>query len=481
MEGNSLKDKTAKGLLWGGLSNGMQQLLNLVFGIFLARLLNAADYGMVGMLSIFQLIACAVQESGFTAALANQKEIRHEDYNAVFWFNIGVSALLYSLLFLGAPLIADFYHTPALTTLARYSFLSIFIASFNIVPSAYLFRSLMVKQRTIATTVAMIASGVVGVTLAYLGFAYWGIATQSITFVVVNTAGSWWFCPWRPTLHWDFTPIRRMIGFSSKLLLTNIFIHLNNNLLTILLGRFYSERQVGYFTQANKWNQMGHMTVTGMVNSVAQPVLAELREERSRQLRAFRKMLRFTAFVCFPAMLGLALVAPEFITLAITIKWLPSAHMMRILCVGGAFLPLATLYSNLLISKGKSNIYMGCTIALGVLQATVMTALYPYGITTMLHVYVALNIAWILVWHYFVHRQIGLSLWMAAKDILPYAVLAAVAMAAAHWATRGIEGMALALAAKIAVAAVVYIALMAASGSVTFRDALHMMGKMIRR
>jgi len=238
---------------------------------------------------------------------------------------------------------------------------------------------------------------------------------------------------------------------------------------------------VGYFTQANKWNQMGHMTVTGMVNSVAQPVLAELREERSRQLRAFRKMLRFTAFVCFPAMLGLALVAPEFITLAITIKWLPSAHMMRILCVGGAFLPLATLYSNLLISKGKSNIYMGCTIALGVLQATVMTALYPYGITTMLHVYVALNIAWILVWHYFVHRQIGLSLWMAAKDILPYAVLAAVAMAAAHWATRGIEGMALALAAKIAVAAVVYIALMAASGSVTFRDALHMMGKMIRR
>jgi O-antigen/teichoic acid export membrane protein len=472
MKEASLKDKTAKGLLWGGLSNGMQQLLNLVFGIFLARLLSAADYGMVGMLSIFSLIAGALQESGFQAALVNLKEPAHRDYNAVFWFSTGVSACLYALLFACAPLIADFYHTPALTSLARYAFLSIFAASFNIVPSAYLARHLMVKQRTWAITVGMLVSGTVGVTMAYLGFAYWGIATQTLVYIVTVGVGYWYAIPWRPTRHIDLSPLRGMIGFSSKLLITNIFTHLNNNLLTLILGKCYTEREVGFFTQANKWNQMGHMTVTGMVNSVAQPVLAGLREERERQLRAFRKMLRFTAFVSFPAMFGLSLIAPELITIAITDKWLPSALIMRILCVGGAFIPLAGLYSNLLISLGKSNLHMACTIALGLLQVGLMVSLYPYGMHTMIGWYVALNIAWLLVWHHFVQRQIGLTLWMAMRDLLPFAGLAAVAMAAAWWAASPMTNVYAVAIAKMLVAAGVYIGLLWASGSVTAREAV---------
>lgn len=132
MAEQSLKEKTAKGLFWGGLSNGVQQLLNLFFGIFLSRILNAEDYGMVGMLSIFSLIAGSLQESGFTAALANKRNISHKDYNAVFWFSTGLSACLYLILFLCAPLIAEFYHTPELTALARYTFLGFFVASLGI-------------------------------------------------------------------------------------------------------------------------------------------------------------------------------------------------------------------------------------------------------------------------------------------------------------------------------------------------------------
>jgi O-antigen/teichoic acid export membrane protein len=472
MKESSLKDKTAKGLLWGGLSNGLQQLLNLFFGIFLARMLNASDYGMVGMLSIFSLIAGALQESGFTAALANKKDISARDYNAVFWFSTSVSACLYVLLFLAAPLIADFYRTPALTALARYSFLGIFAASFNIVPSAYLFRNLMVKQRTVCITVGMLVSGSVGVTMAYLGFAYWGIATQTLVYILTVGFGYWICIPWRPSMRIDFSPLRGMIGFSSKLLVTNIFNHINNNLLTVVLGRCYTEHEVGYFTQANKWNQMGHMLVTGMIGSVAQPVLAELRDERQRQLRAFRKMLRFTAFVSFPAMLGLSLIAPELITIAITAKWLPSARLMRILCIGGAFLPLANLYSNLLISKGKSNLYMGCTIGLGLAELLAMLALYPYGMMTMMGGYVALNIAWMGVWHAFVQREIGLTPWMALCDLLPFGATAAVAMLAAHALMPDGAGVYVLLAEKVVVAAVVYIGLLAVARNAILREAL---------
>ena len=171
-EEQSLKDKTAKGLFWGGFSNGIQQLLNLVFGIFIARLLTPSDYGMVGMLAIFSLIAGSIQESGFTAALVNKKEVTHKDYNAVFWFNIITSLCLYLVLFLCAPLIAYFYKVPELTPLARYSFTGFFIASLGISHSAYLKRNLMVKQQAMSSVIGLTVSGIAGVTLAYLGFSY---------------------------------------------------------------------------------------------------------------------------------------------------------------------------------------------------------------------------------------------------------------------------------------------------------------------
>ena len=172
MAEQSLKDKTAKGLFWGGLSNGIQQLLNLVFGIFLARLLTPADYGMVGMLTVFSLIAGSLQESGFISALINKKDIKDEDYNAVFWFSILTSLLLYTILFFCAPLIAKVFHQPELTPLARYSFLGFVITGTGTAHSAYLYKNLMVKQRSILNITAQIISGTAGVILAYNGLGW---------------------------------------------------------------------------------------------------------------------------------------------------------------------------------------------------------------------------------------------------------------------------------------------------------------------
>lgn len=472
MAESSLKEKTAKGLLWGGLSNGAQQLLNLFFGIFLARLLTPEDYGMVGMLSIFSLIAGSLQESGFTAALANKREVSHKDYNAVFWFSTGLSACLYLILFFCAPLIARFYQRPELTALARYSFLGFFVASLGIAHSAYLFRNLMVKQKALSVTIGLMASGTVGVTMAWLGFAYWGIATQSIVYVGIINLCYWCFSPWRPSLSFDLSPLKGMIAFSSKLLVTNIFNHINNNIFSVILGKFYSGQEVGYFTQANKWNYMGHSLISGTVNSVAQPVLSSLSNDRGRQQRAFRKMLRFTAFLSFPAMLGLSLIAPELITITITDKWLSSAAILQILCIGGAFIPVVNLYSNLIISKGRSDVYLWNTVCLSMVQLGIMLLLYPYGIHTMVQVYVGINIGWLLVWHWFVWREIQLSLWLALKDVLPFAVIAAGVMAATFYATSGIQNLYLLMAAKVVMAAVLYSAILWLSGSVTFRESL---------
>lgn len=469
----SLKEKTASGLFWGGLSNGVQQLLNLFFGIFLARILNAEDYGMVGMLTIFSLIAGSLQESGFIAALANKKNITHQDYNAVFWFSSGLSLCLYILLFLCAPLIADFYHTPELTPLARYSFFSFFIASLGTSQNAYLFRNLQVKQKTMSSIIGLIVSGIIGITMAFNGFSYWGIATQNLIYISTTTACYWYFSPWRPTLHIDLTPLKGMVSFSTKLLVTNIFNHINNNLFSIILGKFYSEKEVGFFNQANKWNSMGYSFIAGMVTNIAQPTLVQVSDDKDRQLRIFRKMLRFTAFISFPLMLGLSLIAPDLIVIAITDKWIESARILQILSIGGAFIPLATLYTNLIISKGKSNIYMWNTICLGTLQLVSMLLLYPYGIYTMAAFYIAINISWLLVWQYFARREIHITLLMAIKDIFPFFIIALATISATYLITQNLSNIYLSMITKILVAAILYIGIMWASNSVTFKECLN--------
>lgn len=473
----SLKEKTAKGLFWGGLSNGIQQLLNLFFGIFLARLLDANDYGMVGMLTIFTLIAGTLQESGFTNALANKREVSHKDYNAVFWFSTFTGLTMYVLLFFSAPLIADFYKKPELVPLARFLFVGFLISSSATAHNAVLFKNLMVKQKAISQITALVVSGITGVIMALNGMAYWGIATQNVVYIGVVTVCFWHFSPWRPTWHIDFRPLKGMFGFSSKILVTNIFTQINNNIFSVLLGRFFSTSEVGYYTQANKWNTMGHSLITGMVSGVAQPVLIEVADDPDRQRNVFRKMLRFTAFISFPAMFGLALIARELIVITVTEKWLDSVVILQLLCIWGAFLPILSLYSNLIISKGKSNIYMWNTIILGILQIIVMLLVYPYGIRTMIIVFVAINICWMLVWHYFVWQQLRLSLWNALKDSMPFAVFAAGTMVATYYLTRNIENIYLLFTAKILTAAVIYTALMRVSNSVVFRESLQFLRK----
>jgi O-antigen/teichoic acid export membrane protein len=439
MTEQSLKDKTAKGLFWGGVSNGVQQLLNLFFGIFLARLLTPADYGMVGMLTIFSALASILQEGGFISALTNRKKTEHKDYNAVFWFSILMGTSLYTLLYICAPLIADFYQQPELTNLARLSFLGFLISSTNVAPRAFLFKHLKTKENAIISFLSLAISGIVGITLAANGFAYWGIAIQTIAYTLTMTIFSYYFSDWRPSLKIDFTPIREMIGYSSKLIVTHTFHIINANLFSVILGKFYTEKEVGYFNQANKWNTMGYTTINGMITSVAQPVLSSISEDKGYQLKALRKMLRFTAFISFPAMFGLSLTAPELITLAITDKWLPSAQMMQILCIGGAFLPLSNLLSQLLLSRGHSSIYMWSTISLSLLQLATAYIAYPYGLPTMLYAFILINISWIFVWIGFVHREIGLTCFSFLKDICPYLLLSGILVISAHYLTLGIE------------------------------------------
>lgn len=488
MASPDLKERTAKGLFWGLANNGSMQVLNLVFGIVLGRLLYEADYGLAGEVAVFTAIASALQESGFISALINRKNASREDFNSVFWFNVTVSACIYVILWFCAPLLVWYFHEPELLWLSRYAFLGFFFASFSIAPRAHFYKNLMMKEQTIIGIVALLLSGTVGVVMAFCGMSYWSLVTQNILFILTVSVLSWRISGFRPMMHFTWQPIREMFGFSCKLLITNIFNTLNNSIFALLLGNFFTKAEVGRYQQADKWNKMGSGLITGMVQSVSQPMFVQVENDGERLVRAFRKMLRFTSLLAFPCMLGLALVAREFITITVGAKWLPSAELMQMLCVAGAFMPLAALYYNFLISRGRSNIYMWNIVTQGLLVLSLLCSIhflkwnvecsiFSYqisvtGIRLMVLTYVVVYIAWMFVWHGFVWREVGLRLTDALKDTLPFLLIAVVSMGVTAWLTDGIENVVLLLIVRIALAAALYLGLVWLTGAKILRESI---------
>ena len=454
------------------MSSGGMQLLNLIIGIFLARLLSPSEYGIVGMLAIFSLIAGNLQDSGFGVALINIKDIKHEDYNSVFWFNIGVSLLLYAVLFACAPLIAAFYHQPCLTSLSRFLFLGFIFSAIGIVPNAVLTRDLRVKEKAIVSLTALVVSGTVGVVMAINGFSYWSLATQQVLYNVVICIGRYFFARWMPTLHVTFEPVKRMFVFSYKVLITTILTTINNNVLTVVFGRLFPAASVGDFTQANKWNTMANQLVSNTVAQVAQPVLTRINDDHERQRRVFGKMLRFTAFMAFPAMFGLALIAPQFILSAIGEQWMNSIPLLQILCISGAFIPLYTVYQNLFLSLGKSDIYMWLSIGQIIMMLIAVLACHSMGITAMVIAFACITILWLLAWQVFASRLIGYRFTSMLRDLCPFMGIALAVMGLTYLVTLPVSNRYLLLVLRVIIAAALYTMTMKLSGARIFEECI---------
>ena len=349
----TLKEKTAKGLFWGGISNFVQQVIGMAFGIAIARILSPDDYGLVAMLAIFTAVANTIMDSGFTTALVNRKTIEHKDYNAVFWFNVFVAVGIYVILFFAAPWIARFYNQPVLISLSRVLFLTFIISATGVAHNALLLKKIMAKQRGIIDMAAVFGSGAIGLILALNGLAFWGLVIQQLSQVLIAVLLRWYFSPWRPTFKFDWAPLREMFGFSVKVFLGAIVGVISANLFSVILGRYYRETETGYYSQGRKWATLGISVLSGMFVGVVQSVLVEASDSRERLINVSRRLLRFGSLVTFPLMLGLAFVAKEFILLTIGAKWTGSIVYLQLFCLWGCFSFLEIIYVYLLLSIEK--------------------------------------------------------------------------------------------------------------------------------
>lgn len=458
-----LKERTGQSLFWSMLNNGTLQVLNILFGVVLARLLSPGDYGIVGVLTIFTLIAGNIQSSGFTQALINLKPPKDEDYNSVFWFNVIVSIFLYAVLWVCAPLIADFFHQPVLVDVSRFVFLAFFISSFGIAHAAYLSKNMMNREVAIINLIALLCSGGIGIVLAFNGYKYWALAWQQVIYITVLNIGRYYFVKWRPSWHIDFGPVKRMFGFAVNILFTNIINTLSGQVLTFIFGRFFPIAQVGNFSQANKWNTQANTFISGTMSQVIQTVLVSVSDDKERQKRVFRKMLRFTSFFAFPVMLGLAFVSREFVEVVLGEKWVECIPLLQVLCVAGAFMPLYTVYQHLAIGCKRSDLYLWCNVGQIVLQIAITLLCYYYyskSIIVVVTLYSVFTILWLVSWQIVAKRLINLKWLEAIADIAPFAIMTLAVLALTHLATFWINNPVWLLVIKVIVAIALYIATM---------------------
>lgn len=457
---SDLKNKTIRGLFWGGMSSLVQQAIGLLFSIIIARRLSPEDYGIVGMLAIFTALATVLQESGFVFIITNRKNVTKEEYSTIFWFNIIISSLVYILLFFAAPFIAYFYNTPELKVLSRYVFLGFFISSLGIVQTAYLYKNIKVKERTIAMVIALLVSGIVGVVMAYSGFCYWGIATQAILNVFISTLMLWVLSPFRPILSLDFKFLFETLPDGVRFSLPNMFTTISNNVFSVLLGRLYSSVEVGNYSQALKWNTYGCSITLGMLRNVSQPVLVQVKDDKEKSLLVFRKILRMTCFFTMPILFGLAMVAPELITIALTERWIESSRILQILCVGGVFSTLTTLCSFFIMSQNWTRLYMYLGVIISCFYLVGALAASFWGVKILALSYAVISVVNFFIYHYFIRKSHGYKYIMLVKDTIPVLLTTLGVLLLMFFVTKAINSIYMKFAVTVVVSAILYVFIM---------------------
>lgn len=316
---DSLKSKTVSGVLWSAIERFSLQGVQFIINILMARLLLPSDYGMIGMLAVFLQISQTFIDSGFSDALVQKKDRTETDLSTVFYFNIIISVLLYILLFIGAPYIAQFYRMPELTLVTRIIMLNLIFSSFAAVPKTILTIRIDFKTQSKISLISAVVSGVVGIIMAYKGTGVWALVVQSLLNALLITLLFFYCINWRPLKVSSKESFQRLFSFGSKLLFSRLIHALYYNLYSLVIGRKYSSAELGYYTRAEQFAILPSSNINAIISRVTFPILSNIQDDNVRLASAYRKYIKLASYLIFPLMVGLAAVAQPLVLLLLTI------------------------------------------------------------------------------------------------------------------------------------------------------------------
>lgn len=346
------------GFQWNVIGTFSTYAVRFVLGIIIARLLMPEDYGVIGMLAIFMAIAKSFVDSGFGNALIRKVDRTETDCSTAFYFNIAAAVLLYGILFVSAPYIAAFYGKPVLTEVVRVLSLTLVINSMGIVPRALRSIAVDFKSQAIASIIAAVVSGLVGLYLAYSGWGVWALVWQSIISSCVNVAVIWFLARWMPRLVYSWQSFRAMFSYGSKLLASGLLHTVYSHASSLIIGKFYTPAELGYYDRGNQIASLPSLNLSSVFYSVTFPILSKLQQDNKRLIHAYNQYLSKISLIIFFIMTLLAVVAKPLILLLLTEKWVGAVPFVRVFCLAYMFDSICGLNNNMLFVKGWSGLFL---------------------------------------------------------------------------------------------------------------------------
>jgi len=420
----SLRQKTISGLTWSFLDNSFNQVIQFVVGIILARLLNPKDFGLIGMIMIFFAVSTSLIDSGFGDALVRKKNCSADDYNTAFHFNLLIGILLFLLLFFTAPIIADFYSEKQLKNIIRVLSLSTIITAFGIVQSADLVKKIDFKTRTKISLISNLSSSIIAIIMAYKGFGVWSLVARQFLTNLIGTSTLWFYNKWLPKLRFSIKSFKELFSFGSNMLVAGLIDRIFNNIYYVIIGKYFSPQTLGYYTRAASFANLPSLSIDYVIQRVSYPVLITINDDNERLKAVFKKLVKTTMLITLVFMIGLASLAEPLILTLIGDKWRPSIQFLQLLSFSLILYPLQSLNLNILLIKGRSDIYL----RMGIIKKILIIPVILLGIFNSIEMMIIGMIIHSLITYLIISNYSGNFLDYRIvdqiKDILPAFIIA---------------------------------------------------------
>lgn len=422
----SIKDQTVNSVIWSAVDRFASQGIQLVMSIVIARLLLPSDYGMVAMLSIFLAVAQTFVDSGFGMALVQKKDRTETDFSTAFYFNVAVGVLAYSLLFVSAPFIADFYHEAQLVKITRVIGLILVINSTGVVQWAKLNISLSFKKQAIASLTSVTTSGIVGIFMAYHGFGVWALVCQTLVNNMVNTLLFWILSRWFPSWIFSKESFKALFSFGSKILFSSLLHTVYTNLYTLVIGKKFASAELGYFNRASTLAQFPSSNLSSVIVRAIYPIQCRMQDDDEQLKAHFMQYLRFACFIIFPISLGFCALAEPLVLLLLKDKWLPAVPFLQIMCVAYMWDPIMKMNVSILNAKGRSDYYFRAEIIKKITAVIILIATIPFGVKVMCFGLILYAFADISIITFYTKKLLDLRLLLQFKALFPVIILSFV-------------------------------------------------------
>lgn len=423
MSQDSLKQKTIKGVTWTSIDLIVNMGFNFVIGVILARLLSPSDYGLIAMIVVFNSIGYAFLDCGFGSALVRKLDLTNDDTSTAFYFNLGAGIIIYGILWVVGPWVARFYSTPILSPLLRGEAITLVLSSGYVIQNTLLKRGLQFKKLAFVNIISNVLAGVIGIVAAYHGWGVWALVVMHIAGGVLRLMMLWVVSNWRPRGRWSRNSFRYLWGFGSKLLVSGLLDTLYVNIYPIIIGKFFSASDLGQYSRAKQYANLPSQSLTKVLQQVSYPVLSQIQSDNSRLSDLYRRMLRASAFIVFPIMIGMSVLAKPLVICLVTVKWLQCVPYLQIICFASMWYPIHAINLNLLQVKGRSDLFLRLEIIKKVLITIVVFCSVPFGIIGICIGSVCTSIICLAINTYYTGKLINVGFFRQMRDLSPTILL----------------------------------------------------------